>query len=231
MFVYTSFIRLRESFGVPFPLRGGLHVIRLPCTRWDVSETCLNMFLPNQPKPAAGRPRNRKVHQPGPQGELRMLPQYRIQESTSRTATCILVHRQPYNESACPHCFPKETREASERDISCVRLGQCSLQWGWFKERVADPTECTHSLVPSSFFYQTKVPWCTDYKAEASCGILRDTWESPPSAKSCTRTVLWLGSHWVSLRTHRGIQAVGTHMEPSMRVLAVGSGNPLAPPA
>ena len=38
----------------------------------------------------------------------------------------------------------------SPREISCVWLGQCSLQWGWFPERVADPTECKHSLVPSS---------------------------------------------------------------------------------
>ena len=67
---------LRESFGVPFPLRGGLHVIRLPCTRWDVSETCLHMSLPNKPKPKAGRPRSRNVLQPNhpPQGKFREVP-------------------------------------------------------------------------------------------------------------------------------------------------------------
>ena len=91
VFLYTCFIRLRESFGVPFPLRGGLHVIRLPCTRWDVSETCLHMFLPNQPKPAAGRPRNRKVHQPKhpPQGGIpggAVAPHPRV--SASQAAAC-----------------------------------------------------------------------------------------------------------------------------------------------
>ena len=55
---------------------GGLHVIRLPCTRWDVSETCVQMFLPNQPKPAAGRPPSRKVHQQkhSPQEEFQEVP-------------------------------------------------------------------------------------------------------------------------------------------------------------
>ena len=68
-----------------------------------------------------------------------VVPHTRI--STSRSATCFLVHRQPYNESFVLIVFQKRPGNLpSPREISCVWLGQCSLQWGWYTERVADPT-------------------------------------------------------------------------------------------
>ena len=115
----SGVLRLRESFGVLVPLGGRLLVIRSSCTRRDVSETRLHMFLPNRPRPVAGRPRSRKVHQPKRpplhRGHSRRCRVTALKSQAQRTHE--LSNTDERTTRASPHCFPKETREYSEDNV------------------------------------------------------------------------------------------------------------------
>ena len=129
------FIRLRESFGVPFPLRGGLLVIDRPVLGGMCPKhvcTCFSQTNRNQQPygrgfggPPAETPPAGRI--PGGAGVPHTIVHTAkrphgfsyTDNHTTRTLVLIVYHQRPGN-------LPRL------RETSCSKLGQCNLQWGWF---------------------------------------------------------------------------------------------------
>ena len=147
--LHTAARELRSS--IPATGRAPCHTIAL------YSVGCVrNMLTHASPKPTESSSRKAaesEVHQPktprrGNSGRCRSTAYKNQHEPIGHMLSCTQTTLQ--REQTLIVFQKRPGNLPSPREISCVWLGQCSLQWGWFPERVADPTECKHSLVPSS---------------------------------------------------------------------------------
>ena len=85
-----------------------------------------------------GRSTNRNTPRRGNSGRCRSTAYKSQHEPSGHMPSCTQTTLQ--REQALIVFQKRPGNIPSPREISCVWLGQCSLQWGWYTERVADPT-------------------------------------------------------------------------------------------